>query len=64
MKLYRLKILLPFLCFFALGFASPLMTGEEIEKYIQKKLKRNDQVLRINAKNLMKALPIWRGLLY
>ena len=28
------------------------MTGEEIERYIQKKLKRNDQVLRINGKNL------------
>ena len=28
------------------------MTGEEIGKYIQKKLKRNNQVLRINSKNL------------
>ena len=52
MKLYMLKILLPFLCFFVLGSASPRMTGEEIGKYIEKKLKRNNQVLRINAKNL------------
>ncbi|GIT65560.1 MAG: hypothetical protein Ct9H300mP23_11870 [Nitrospinota bacterium] len=34
------------------GSAPPKMTGEEIERYIQKKLKRNDQVLRINGKNL------------
>ena len=52
MKLYRLKILLPFLCLFVLGSASPKMTGEEIGNYIQKKLKRNNQVLRINSKNL------------
>ena len=51
-SLQVLKIIICFLCFFALGFTSEKMTGEEIEKYIQKKLKRNDKLLRINGKNL------------
>ena len=50
--LYKLRVILCFLCFFFLGSASPRMTGEEIERYIQKKLKRKDNLLRINDKNL------------
>ena len=36
-----LKIIICFLCFLAFGFTSGKMTGEEIERYIQKKIKRN-----------------------
>ena len=50
--LQALKVILCFLCFFALGFTPEKMTGEQIEKYIQKKLKRNDMLLSINGKNL------------
>ena len=53
MFIFRSQVLLLiFLCVFILGAASKTMSGEAVEKYIQKKIKRNDKVLRINKKNL------------
>ena len=41
-----------FIYVFTLGANSGAMSGTAVEKYIQKKLNRNDKTLRINEKNL------------
>ena len=48
----RGALILPLLYIFTLGAVSPPMSGTAVEKYIQKKLKRNNKTLRINEKNL------------
>ena len=53
MFLFRMPALaLVFFYVFTLGATSGTMSGAAVEKYIQKKLKRNDKILRINEKNL------------
>ena len=51
MFIFRVLIL-AFLYVFTLGAVSSPMSGTAVEKYIQKKLKRNNKILRINEKNL------------
>ena len=53
MFLFRMGVFaLAFFYVFNLGAASGTMSATAVEKYIQKKLKRNDKILRINEKNL------------
>ena len=53
MFLFRMRALtLALFYVFTLGAASGTMSGTAVEKYIQKKLKRNDKILRINEKYL------------
>ena len=51
MFIFRVLIL-AFLYVFTLGAVSSPMSGTAVEKYIQKKLKRNNKILRFNEKNL------------
>ncbi|SVD76578.1 uncharacterized protein METZ01_LOCUS429432, partial [marine metagenome] len=43
---------LPFFYISLVAASNTVMTGEEIEKYIERKLKRNKQILRLNEKSI------------
>ena len=43
---------LPFFYISSVAASNGVMTGEEIEEYIARKLKRNDRILRLNEKSI------------
>ena len=46
----RVALWLPFFYFSLVAASNPIMASEEIEKYIARKLQRNDRILRINER--------------